>query len=79
MDREAFDRSLARRLLHHIEHRTTDLAEDVMELPADVYTSPEHLEREVEALFLDQPLLLCLSGPIAGVGRSSTTSGPPTS
>jgi phenylpropionate dioxygenase-like ring-hydroxylating dioxygenase large terminal subunit len=71
MDREAFDRSLARRLLHHIEHRTTDLAEDVMELPADVYTSPEHLEREVEALFLDQPLL-CLSGALPGPGSYVT-------
>ena len=42
MDREAFDRSLARRLLHHIEHRTTDLAEDVMELPADVGDPHRH-------------------------------------
>ena len=72
MDREAFDRSLARRLLHHIEHRTTDLAEDVMEVPADVYTSPEHLEREVEALFLDQPLLLCLSGALPEPGSYVT-------
>ena len=65
MDREAFDRSLVRRLLDHLEHRTTDLADEVMELPTEVY-SPAHHEQEVEVLFRDQPLILCLSGALPG-------------
>ncbi|MGW1028544.1 aromatic ring-hydroxylating oxygenase subunit alpha [Streptomyces sp. NPDC002577] len=63
MDREAFDRSIARRLLDHIEHRTTDFADGVLELPTDIY-SPAHHEEEVEVLFRDQPLVLCLSGAL---------------
>ena len=65
MDREAFDRSLVRRLLDHLEHRTTDLADDVMELPADVYSRAHH-EREVEVLFRDEPLVFSLSGALPG-------------
>ncbi|XVQ14752.1 aromatic ring-hydroxylating oxygenase subunit alpha [Spirillospora sp. CA-255316] len=63
MDREALERSLARRLLDHIENRTTDLADDLMELPADVYSRARH-DKEVEVLFRDQPLVLCLSGAL---------------
>lgn len=63
MDREALDRSLARRLLDHIENRTTDLADEVLELPTDSY-SREHHGEEVEVLFRDQPLVLCLSGAL---------------
>ncbi|RAY12642.1 (2Fe-2S)-binding protein [Actinomadura craniellae] len=65
MDREALERSLARRLLDHIEQRTTDLADEVMELSTDVY-SREYHDREVEVLFRDQPLVLCLSGALPG-------------
>ncbi|SEG83942.1 Phenylpropionate dioxygenase, large terminal subunit [Thermomonospora echinospora] len=57
------ERELVRRLLDHIEHRTTDLADDVMELPAEVY-SPEHHAEEVEVLFRDEPLVFCLSGAL---------------
>ncbi|WP_106398797.1 aromatic ring-hydroxylating oxygenase subunit alpha [Actinocorallia populi] len=63
MDREALERGLARRLLDHIEHRTTDLADDVMELPTDVYSRARH-EEESEVLFRDLPLVLCLSGAL---------------
>ena len=65
MDREALDRSLVRRLLDHLEHRTTDLADDVMELPTDVYSTAHH-EREVEVLFRDEPLVFSLSGALPG-------------
>ena len=65
MDREALERSLVRRLLDHLEHRTTDLADDVMELPTDVYSRAHH-DREVEVLFRDQPLVFCLSGALPG-------------
>ena len=64
LDREALERSLARRLLDHIEHRTTDMADDIYEVPAEIYTSRDHFELEMEALFRDYPLVLCLSGAL---------------
>jgi choline monooxygenase len=71
VDREALERSLVRRLLDHLEHRTTDLADEVLELPTDIY-SPEHHEREVEVLFRGLPLVLCLSGALPGPGTFRT-------
>jgi phenylpropionate dioxygenase-like ring-hydroxylating dioxygenase large terminal subunit len=68
MDRDALDRSLARRLVDHIEGGTTDFADAVMEVPVEVYTSADHLRRELDALFLGRPLVLCLSGSLAGPG-----------
>jgi choline monooxygenase len=65
MDREALEHGLARRLLEHIEHKTTDLADEVMEVPTDVYLGAHH-NREVETLFLGRPLLLALSGALPG-------------
>ncbi|CUU55075.1 Phenylpropionate dioxygenase, large terminal subunit [Parafrankia irregularis] len=63
MDRTALEHDIARRLLDHIERRTTDMAEDVMKLPADAYSAARQRE-ELDALFLDQPLVLCLSGAL---------------
>ncbi|QFG20323.1 aromatic ring-hydroxylating dioxygenase subunit alpha [Actinomadura sp. WMMB 499] len=71
MDREALEREIARRLLDHIGSRTTDLADDVMELPTDVY-SDAHQEEELEVLFRDRPLVLCLSGALPGPGTFRT-------
>lgn len=72
MDREALEHELVRRLLDHLEHKTTDMADAVLEIPADLYTSRRHFEREVEALFLGQPLVLCLSGALATPGAYRT-------
>ena len=72
MDREALEHSLVRRLLDHIEHHTTDMAEDVYEVPADAYTSRAHFEEELEALFLGAPLVLCLSGSLPRPGTFRT-------
>jgi len=71
VDREALERSIARRLLDHLEHRTTDLAESVMEVPVEIY-SPAHHAEELEVLFHDQPLLFCLSGALPGPGTYRT-------
>jgi nitrite reductase/ring-hydroxylating ferredoxin subunit len=71
VDREALERSIARRLLDHLEHRTTDLADSVMELPVDVYSAGHHAQ-ELEVLFYDQPLLFCLSGALPGPGTYRT-------
>ena len=72
MDKEALDRSLARRLLDHIEAGTTDLADEVMELGTDLYTSADHHEVELDVLFHRQPLVLCLSGALPTPGSYRT-------
>jgi choline monooxygenase len=72
MDRDALDRSLARRLVDHIEAGTTDLADGIMEVPVEVYTSADRLRREVDALFRGQPLVLCLSGALPEPGAYVT-------
>jgi len=72
MDKEALEHGLARRLVDHIEQGTTDLTDEVLEVPVDVYTSPEHLAEEVDVLFLGQPLLLCLSGALPEPGSYLT-------
>jgi len=68
LDREAFEHGLARRLLDHIEHGTTDMAEAVVEVPAEVYTSASRLDAELDVLFRGEPLVLCLSGALPGPG-----------
>lgn len=72
MDREALEHSLVRRLLDHIEAGTTDLADTLLEVPADTYTSPEHHAAELAVLFGDQPLVLCLSGALPRPGSYRT-------
>jgi choline monooxygenase len=72
MDREALEHSLVRRLLDHVEHHTTDMAESVLEVPAETYTSRAHFEREIEVLFRGFPLVLCLSGSLPGPGTYRT-------
>src|SRR5215472_15155434 len=65
MDRDALERSLARRLIDHIENRTTDMADGVLEVPTDVYLGAQH-DRELEVLFRAWPLVLALSGALPG-------------
>jgi phenylpropionate dioxygenase-like ring-hydroxylating dioxygenase large terminal subunit len=72
VDREALEHSLARRLLDHVERGTTDMAPEVLEVPADVYTSEPRFAEEVDVLFLDQPLVLCLSGALPAPGTFLT-------
>jgi choline monooxygenase len=72
VDREALERSLVRRLLDHIEHGTTDMAEERLEIPADLYTSEPHLADEIRALFLGHPLVLSLSASLPGPGYFHT-------
>jgi len=78
VDRETLERSLARRLLDHLEQHTTDLADDALELGADIY-SPERHAEEVEVLFRDRPLVFCLSGalPWPGTFRAVDLCGTP--
>jgi phenylpropionate dioxygenase-like ring-hydroxylating dioxygenase large terminal subunit len=72
MDKEALEHSLARRLLDHIENGTTDSVDDVLELPAALYTDEQRFADEVEVLFEDHPLVLCLSGALPKPGSYLT-------
>jgi phenylpropionate dioxygenase-like ring-hydroxylating dioxygenase large terminal subunit len=72
MDREALEHGIVRRLLDHIEHGTTDLADAVLEIPASTYTSRDVYQRELEVLFLGGPLVLCLSGSLPEPGSYRT-------
>src|SRR5262245_5388866 len=72
MDKDVLDRSIARRLLDHIEHQTTDMAEGVLELPADIYFSETHYQEELEVLFGEAPLVFCLSGALPRPGSYLT-------
>jgi choline monooxygenase len=65
VDREALEHSLVRRLVDHIEDGTTDLADAVLELPTDIYLGAQH-EQEMDVLFRNHPLVLCLSGALPG-------------
>ncbi len=71
MDKAALDLGLARRLVDHIAHGTTDLAETVYELPTDTYTQA-HLADELRVLFLDRPLVLGLSADLPRPGPYRT-------
>ena len=72
MDKDVLDRSIARRLLDHIEHQTTDMADGVLELPADIYSSEAHYQEELEVLFSEAPLVFCLSGALPRPGSYLT-------
>jgi phenylpropionate dioxygenase-like ring-hydroxylating dioxygenase large terminal subunit len=64
VDRRTLERSLVRRLLKHIDAQTTDMADTFLEVPCETYTSEQRHHDELDTLFLDQPLVLCMSGAL---------------
>lgn len=61
-------RAMQRRIVAHLKARTSDLAEDVLAVPAQVYSDPARCEAERRALFLEQPLLAGFSGEVPEPG-----------
>jgi nitrite reductase/ring-hydroxylating ferredoxin subunit len=59
---------IIRRFLAHLEAGTTDLAPSVLRVPAAVYTSESHLEREQRHLFRGQPVIAGLSADLPRAG-----------
>ncbi|MET0287081.1 MAG: aromatic ring-hydroxylating dioxygenase subunit alpha [Polyangiales bacterium] len=57
-----------RRLLDHIEHGTTDMAEDCLEVLSETYVSEQRHIEERDVLFLDHPVVLCMSGALPRPG-----------
>lgn len=59
---------LIRELLAHHAAGTTQLADEMLVLPAEVYVSESHWQREQEALFRRRPVVAGLSGAVASPG-----------
>ena len=59
---------LIRELLDHHAAGTTQLADDMLVLPAELYTSESHWQAEREELFRRRPVVACLSGAVASAG-----------
>ena len=57
MDRSA-QIELLKRLLRHVEGKTTALADSPWQNDTSVYVDPEHLAREERILFREYPLLM---------------------
>lgn len=60
---------LARRTLALIETRSTDQADRVMQLPADLYLDADHFNHERETLFRSGPVFAGFSAELAAPGR----------
>jgi phenylpropionate dioxygenase-like ring-hydroxylating dioxygenase large terminal subunit len=63
---------LLRRLLHHVENRTTSLADAPWRNDVRVYSDPVHLATEQRVLFRQYPLLMGFSSEWAGAGAFRT-------
>lgn len=53
--------ALARRALTHLQHGTTDQADDVLQLPVEMYTDPQRYAREIQRIFRELPIAVALS------------------
>ena len=60
--------AIGRRLLGHIDGRTTDLASELFRNRVDAYSCPARAAAERNALFRDQPLFMGLSSRLAKPG-----------
>ena len=60
--------AIGRRLLGHIDGRTTDLASELFRNRVDAYSCPARAAAERHALFRDQPLFMGLSSRLAKPG-----------
>jgi phenylpropionate dioxygenase-like ring-hydroxylating dioxygenase large terminal subunit len=70
---------LLKRLLDHVERRTTALAEEHWYNDVSVYADPEHLAREQQALFRQHPILMGFGSewPAPGAFRTDDRTGVP--
>ncbi len=64
----ADDQSVARRILDHIDHSTTDLSASTWREPVEHYRSPGRLALELERAFRHSPTPFCPSAALAEPG-----------
>lgn len=72
MDRIDEYNNAAARLLDHVEKRTTDLSDDVLYLPASIYTDPERFRREMDLIFKRVPLMVAMAAELPNAGDYKT-------
>jgi phenylpropionate dioxygenase-like ring-hydroxylating dioxygenase large terminal subunit len=63
---------LGRRVLANVNADRGDWAESVMEIPAEQYRDPERYEREIEAAFRRNPIMVALAVDIPNPGDFTT-------
>lgn len=63
--------AVGRRLLGHIDGRTTDLADAMFHNRVDAYSDRERAARERDSLFRSQPLFMGLSSRLSKADRKS--------
>lgn len=61
MDRADEYNGIAERIVDFYENDSTDMADDVMELPVTAYTDPEQWQREINLIYKRQPLMVALT------------------
>ena len=64
----ADDRTVVRRLLAHIDNRTTDLAESSWREPVENYRSPERFAAERDRVLRRYPIPFCPSAALPEPG-----------
>jgi phenylpropionate dioxygenase-like ring-hydroxylating dioxygenase large terminal subunit len=73
LEREA-ELEWIRRFLRHLEAGTTELAPSASRRSSEIFTSPEHCERERDRVFLRQPVVVGLSCELSSPGDFFTIS-----
>jgi choline monooxygenase len=68
LERRSLEHGLVRRLLDHVEHGTTDMAEECLEVLSETYVSEARHIEERDVLFFDHPIVLCMSGALPRPG-----------
>lgn len=69
MDRATEYNAIASRIVEHYEKGTTDLADEVLEVPIDAYLDEEKWQREVDLIFKRQPQMVALTCEIPNPGE----------
>ena len=60
--------TLLRRFRQHLNNKTTDFASSSLRVPASHYTDPHQTKAEIEALFLNRPLVVALTPDVPNPG-----------
>jgi hypothetical protein len=66
--RLADDASLIERVFHHIDHSTTDLADEIWREPVEHYTSQERFAAEIQYVLRRVPTPFCPSAALPEAG-----------
>jgi phenylpropionate dioxygenase-like ring-hydroxylating dioxygenase large terminal subunit len=68
MSIRAEERDIIRELLHHVEHKSTEMLPEVGLNPTSNYTDPLKLQREIDVLFREFPIAIAHRSDLAAPG-----------